>query len=96
MRIGRAWLGGLGLAVGIILAAGGSAGADPLKPSCSSVTGGTNEFLDEIGSYRDRVRTAEKRRAYYLTHKYPNIIRNGPDAPGYFFNKGGRWVSWLA
>lgn len=35
---GRAWLGGLGLAVGIILAAGGSAGAAPLKPSCSSVT----------------------------------------------------------
>jgi hypothetical protein len=34
----RAWLGGLGLAVGIILAAGGSAGAAPLKPSCSSVT----------------------------------------------------------
>jgi hypothetical protein len=34
----RAWLGGLGLAVGIILAAGGSAGAKPLKPSCSSVT----------------------------------------------------------
>src|SRR5262245_10059493 len=34
----RAWLVGLGLAVGIILATGGSAGADPSKPSCSSVT----------------------------------------------------------
>jgi hypothetical protein len=34
----RASLVGLGLAVGIILAAGGSAGAAPLKPSCSSVT----------------------------------------------------------
>jgi hypothetical protein len=32
----RAWL--VGLAVGITLAAGGSAGAAPLKPSCSSVT----------------------------------------------------------
>jgi hypothetical protein len=40
----RAWLVGLGLAVGIILAAGGSAGADPLKPSCRSVTNGTNVF----------------------------------------------------
>jgi hypothetical protein len=40
----RAWLVGLGLAVGIILAAGGSAGADPLKPSCSSVTNGGNVF----------------------------------------------------
>src|SRR5215468_8545103 len=34
----RAWLVGLGLAVGIILATGSSAGADPRKPSCSSVT----------------------------------------------------------
>ena len=34
----RVWLVGLGLAVGIIFAAGGSAGADPRKPSCSSVT----------------------------------------------------------
>jgi hypothetical protein len=39
IRVPRwAWLGGLGLAVGIILAAGGSAGAAPHKPSCSSVT----------------------------------------------------------
>ena len=34
----RAWLVGLGLAAGIILAAGGSAAADPPKPSCTSVT----------------------------------------------------------
>src|SRR5215468_392972 len=34
----RVWLVGLGLAVGIIFAAGGSAGADPRKPSCSSIT----------------------------------------------------------
>ena len=33
-----AWLVGLGLAVGIILAAGGSAAADTGKPSCTSVT----------------------------------------------------------
>jgi hypothetical protein len=40
----RTWLVGLGLAVGILLAAGGSAGADPRKPSCSSVTNGGNVF----------------------------------------------------
>jgi len=40
----RAWLVGLGVAVGIILAGGGSAGAAPQKPSCSSVTNGTNVF----------------------------------------------------
>ena len=40
----RAWLVGLGLAVGIILAAGGSASADPHKPSCTSVTNGGNVF----------------------------------------------------
>ena len=40
----RTWLVGLGLAVGIILAAGGSVRADPLKPSCSSVTNGGNVF----------------------------------------------------
>jgi hypothetical protein len=40
----RAWLVGLGLAVGIILAAGGSAGANPLEPSCSSVPNPPNEF----------------------------------------------------
>src|SRR5262245_30291324 len=39
---GRAWLVGLGLAVGITLAAGGSAGAR--QPSCTSVTNGNVEF----------------------------------------------------
>jgi hypothetical protein len=34
----RAWLVGLGLAVGIILTTGGSAAAGPNKPSCTSVT----------------------------------------------------------
>src|SRR5262245_58550198 len=40
----QAWLVGLGGAGGIILAGAGSAGAAPQKPSCSSVTNGTNEF----------------------------------------------------
>jgi hypothetical protein len=40
----RAWLVGLGLAVGIILAAGGSASANPRKPSCSSVPNPPNAF----------------------------------------------------
>src|SRR5215510_14168243 len=39
---GRAWLVGLGLAVGITLAAGGSAGAR--QPTCSSVTNGGSVF----------------------------------------------------
>jgi len=34
----RAWLVGLGLAVGIILTTGGSATADPPKPSCTPLT----------------------------------------------------------
>jgi hypothetical protein len=44
----RAWLVGLGLAVGIILAAGGSAAADPRKPSCTPLTneGTVFEILD--------------------------------------------------
>ena len=44
----RAWLVGLGLAVGIILTTGGSAAADPHKPSCTSVTdvSGTFKILD--------------------------------------------------
>src|SRR5262245_62017107 len=41
----RAWLVGLGAAVGIILAGRGSAGAAPQKPSCSSVTNGA-KILD--------------------------------------------------
>ena len=43
-----AWLVGLGLVVGIILAAGGSAAADAPKPSCKSVTneGTVFEILD--------------------------------------------------
>ena len=43
-----AWLLGLGLVVGIILAAGGSAAADAPKPSCKSVTneGTVFEILD--------------------------------------------------
>src|SRR5262249_61980762 len=40
----RAWLVGLGLAVGIMLATGGQAGADPRKPSCSSVPNPPNTF----------------------------------------------------
>jgi len=40
----RAWLVGLGVAVGIILAGGGSAGARPSKPSCTSVTNGGSAF----------------------------------------------------
>lgn len=40
----RAWLVGLGVAVGIILAGGGSAGAQPRKPSCTSVTNGGDVF----------------------------------------------------
>jgi hypothetical protein len=39
---GRAWLVGLGLAVGITLAAGGS--ADARKPTCSSVPNGNSVF----------------------------------------------------
>src|SRR5262249_59905819 len=39
---GRAWVVGLGLAVGITLAAGGSAGAR--QPTCSSVTNGGSVF----------------------------------------------------
>ena len=39
---GRAWLVGLGLAVGLTLAAGGSAGAR--QPTCSSVTNGGSAF----------------------------------------------------
>jgi hypothetical protein len=35
---------GLGLAVGIVLAAGGSASANPRKPSCSSVPNPPNAF----------------------------------------------------
>ena len=43
-----AWLVGLGLAVGMILAAGGSAAADPPKPSCTPITndGTVFEILD--------------------------------------------------
>jgi hypothetical protein len=44
----REWLVGLGLAVGIILAAGDSAAADPRKPSCTPLTneGTVFEILD--------------------------------------------------
>jgi len=41
---GRAWLVGLGLAVGIILAAGGSASADQRPPPCSSLANPPSVF----------------------------------------------------
>ena len=40
----RAWLVGLGLAVGIILTTGGSAAAAPNKPSCTTVVSGGKVF----------------------------------------------------
>ena len=40
----RAWLVGLGLAVGIILAAGGSASADQRPPPCSSLANPPSVF----------------------------------------------------